>query len=444
MANQNNDWVDVDEWQDVPQKTSLPLSPMEAFRDYINNAPLRAEQRVNQRSSIMADLIKDPTTLQRFIQHPLGTTLRTLGGAWELVEGIPADVLYNLNTPQNILPDIYKTAIGQRPIQMGDSLVKGGFPEPLAAIGGMALTGMEGTPTAALGNIAFEKPIQGLKFLLNQFGKPAVAKAMQFFTGQIPPVHAERAINNPEILNPKYLEQEGQIVKNAYSKIIQPLRDDPKAVVNLNNVMDRIEKEGWKTTLNRIPSEFYKMKDNEANLVKNWIEKIQIYVGGNTKPDFNEVEGLINKIDEALGKFYTRESKTLMTGKDLPSTNFERIASILRNELSNAIKTQYPEAATAISLAAQHALNREAANSFKGLAGSFYKSIFPRVAMIAGGLPTRGASLLAYPLTMPAAWGVATRFGVPALKGALQPPYMMPLLRKGLEKGQENDWVDVE
>lgn len=93
------------------------------------------EQRMQGRESMMASLIQDPSTMQRFQKHPLGTTLRTLGGAAELYQGVPASVGLDLQAgqPQNILPNLLKVLTGQRPAQYGDVFSGSGMPEPLAA-----------------------------------------------------------------------------------------------------------------------------------------------------------------------------------------------------------------------------------------------------------------------------------------------------------------------
>ncbi len=445
----NNDWVNVDEnWQDIGSNTTTtPSSPMDAFRQYINTAPRRVEQGIANRSSIIANLIQDPTTISRFLQHPLGTSLRTLGGAGELAEGIPADIALKLNKPSQIIPDIQKTLMGERPAQYGDILRQGGVPEPLAAVGGLLATGIKGTPTAGLGEVVskiISPATQTLKYVINKFGKPAVAQSMRFLTGgTISPQFAQRALDNPDILSPKLMAQQGSMVKQAYDTVIEPLRKNPEALVDLSSVYKTLEQEGLVVTNNRIPSQFYTMKQSEVGFINGLVKKLNLYGRGKVKVDFNETEGLINQIDEALGKYYSKQAKGMMTGKELPSTNFERIANIIRNKLSTALKVQYPDVAPVIELAQQHILNREAANSFTGINASFFKSIVPRMMMIGAGVPTGGASLLAYPLTMPVAWKGIIRGGQ-TIGQNIKPPYLMPLLRKGLEKGNEGDWVDVQ
>lgn len=90
---------------------------------------------IAQRPSAIADLIKNPTTFQ----HPVGAVLRTLGGANELYQGVPASIALDLQhgKPQNIIPNLGKVITGQRPAQYGDVFQGAGVPKPLAAAGGL-------------------------------------------------------------------------------------------------------------------------------------------------------------------------------------------------------------------------------------------------------------------------------------------------------------------
>lgn len=90
---------------------------------------------LQQRPSVMADLIQNPPTMQ----HPLGAVLRTMAGAAELGEGIPASIALDLQAgkPQDILSNLVKVGTGQRPAQYGDVFRESGVPEPLAAGGGL-------------------------------------------------------------------------------------------------------------------------------------------------------------------------------------------------------------------------------------------------------------------------------------------------------------------
>lgn len=89
-----------------------------------------AEQRIQGRKSAIADLTANPITMQ----HPLGAALRTLGGASELYQGIPASIALDLQkgNPQDIIDNLGKVVTGQRPAQYGDVFKGSGLPSWLS------------------------------------------------------------------------------------------------------------------------------------------------------------------------------------------------------------------------------------------------------------------------------------------------------------------------
>ncbi len=101
---------------------------------------LPSEQRIADRPSAIADLAKDPTTLGRFKKHPLGTTLRTLGGANEYFQGVPSSIGLDVQRgdyskiPENIM----KVVTGKRPAQFGDVYKGAGLPNWAANTVGLA------------------------------------------------------------------------------------------------------------------------------------------------------------------------------------------------------------------------------------------------------------------------------------------------------------------
>lgn len=132
----------------TPEQARIELAKRELARRQssqpIQEQPQTTEesidQRIANRPSMMASLMEDPTTLQRFAQHPLGTTLRTLGGAAELMQGVGASTALDLQRgqPQNILPNLMKVLQGQRPAEYGDVFRGAGLPEGAAATAGLA------------------------------------------------------------------------------------------------------------------------------------------------------------------------------------------------------------------------------------------------------------------------------------------------------------------
>lgn len=95
----------------------------------------RVEERIASRPSAMADLIANPTT----IKHPLGAALRTLSGAAELYQGVPASIALDLQKgkPGDVFPNLVKLMKGERPAQFGDVFAGAGLPEGAAATAGL-------------------------------------------------------------------------------------------------------------------------------------------------------------------------------------------------------------------------------------------------------------------------------------------------------------------
>lgn len=97
------------------------------------------DQRIANRPSMMSDLMEKPP-LETFTKHPVGTTLRTLLGAAELMQGAGASTALDLQRgrPQDILPNLNKVLQGQRPAEYGDVFRGAGMPETAAATAGLA------------------------------------------------------------------------------------------------------------------------------------------------------------------------------------------------------------------------------------------------------------------------------------------------------------------
>lgn len=117
------------------------------------------EKRIASRPSAIIDLTKNPITFK----HPLGAVLRTLGGASELYQGVPASIALDLQKgkPKEIWKNILKVGAGERPVQYGDVFRGSGVPEPLAAGAGLA-TDIAFTPGGGEGAIALTKGVGSL------------------------------------------------------------------------------------------------------------------------------------------------------------------------------------------------------------------------------------------------------------------------------------------
>lgn len=128
------------------------------------------DQTINSRPSAITSLVQNPPTMA----HPVGAVLRTLQGAGELYQGVPASIALDLQRgkPQDIIGNLGKVVAGQRPAQYGDVYQGAGVPKPLAAAGGLAtdiaLTpgGTEGVINLAKGGV---KTITGVTKNIGDF-----------------------------------------------------------------------------------------------------------------------------------------------------------------------------------------------------------------------------------------------------------------------------------
>ncbi len=144
----------------VPSETELDqMFKMKYGNVAQADANATADAAINSRSSAIADLTKNPIT----IQHPFGAVLRTIGGANELAQGAISSVGLDLQRgqPQNIVSNLGKVASGQRPAQFGDLYQGAGLPKPLASAAGLA-TDIALTPGGTEGVMALGKGAVGL------------------------------------------------------------------------------------------------------------------------------------------------------------------------------------------------------------------------------------------------------------------------------------------
>jgi hypothetical protein len=147
------------------EEISGEQSPMKAGERNLSAADFsQGEQRIQNRPSAMADLIQDPSTMQRLQEHPLGTILRTLAGGAELAEGVPASIGLDIQNRNfgKILPHLGEVLTGQRPAELGDILSNAGAPEGVSAIGGLLASVGAGGGGKAAGQIE-QKVSAGIK-----------------------------------------------------------------------------------------------------------------------------------------------------------------------------------------------------------------------------------------------------------------------------------------
>lgn len=359
----------------ISKTTGIPIEQLnkdnsKLFNQLVQNPQVTGIQRDQPTKEQYNTMFFTPGILAAGAVNPIGTGL-ALGGYSLLNKLLPPEKF--------ISSDMNETAKGT--FEIADMLAKGGI----------VAEGMGPTTKA-------------LRYAMTKMGKVPLAQAIRFMTGTVPQAHAERVIENPDILSPAILEKEGKEASQAYQDIIKPLRKDTEAQVDLTPVKDVIDQEGLKIGPMQYSSEMHKMSQKEAQKIIDWTNWIDYQVRGNAKPTYNDVEGKIYEIDEALGKFYKKAEHGQLTGKEPINEPFERIASILRSNLSQTLKTQFPRVAPIIERYHNYILDRQAADSFKGINASFFKAMPIKMTLLALGAGTKGALLPAYLSTMPAFW----------------------------------------
>lgn len=314
-----------------PQYSNV-LSPSKSL---LENSQSKVEELISSRPSMMASLIKDPTTLQRLKEHPLGTTLRTIMGGMELAEGVPASMGLALQRgrPQDIISDIIKTAMGKRPSELGDIFRGAGVPEPIAATGGLLASSARGMPTEELGRI-IGKGVSPVFKMVSKYGTPAVAKALNIVS-DIPEKDVLTVLKKPQYLNRSWLKREGTQAKQLYKTTISPYLDDVTKRVNTQSI-DAMTSTGIINTSGEYTRGFTSMNASEQNKILKWIDDID---SGDIS--INKADSLIADIDQSLGRFYRRTEK----GKPAINKTFEGLAVKLRGALSDTMKTQHPDIA---------------------------------------------------------------------------------------------------
>ncbi len=441
--------------EDIPDTTTqdefiTTASPLQKLIQYIQASPQRAEERIARRPSTIQELIQDPSTLGRLAQHPLGTPLRTLGGAYEYAEAIPADIGLALQRgrPQDILGDIAKTLTGQRPAQFGDIYRGAGVPEPLAATGGLLLQALPQTPTGGLGTVvakAVSPIVSGIKYAVNKVGKPAVVGAMQFMA-KIPKRFAQVAVDNPEILEPSWMAAK-QVEKNTLMKtVIEPLEDNPNATVNLKTTMDNLknlrlrlpsteqvltgyEDVGLATRVRGGPAPILaKVTPKQQDRIFEWLNEIK--TAPNNEMQFGKVRYLLNDMDAELKTLY----KQMKAGVVEPRAEaYQNIVRQVRGALRSSInENQFPEAHDALNKVTEYFSARDVNEAFKGIRGGFFRALPLTILLRSLGLPYGAAALPGYLSTIPASWKAGIR-GISAGEKLLTqyPALLMPSLRAG-------------
>lgn len=292
-----------------------------------------SEQRMAGRPSAIQDLIKDPTTLDRFIKHPLGTTLRTMEGAVQLMEGVPASIAVDVQNrnfpkiPQHLM-DVFS---GNRVPQFGDVFAGAGVPEPLAATGGLLVSmGMGGLAGKA---VKAEKAVKG-----------AVAKPFNPIKNVIKyskPQNRMSLLDDVRNSYLKYKKDLTDIFGGEYEKVIS----ESNIKVNLSRpVMEWFEDHGKNVLNNKDFRDALKTKDPTANRIYKIIDAI---TNPNSKLNLDEVSAsdadTFRKFIEGLPGIKSKLAMSFKKGKGMVDfTDDERILLDLANNIKSEIIGSHP------------------------------------------------------------------------------------------------------
>ena len=193
---------------------SLPEDKSDLVKPSPNDG---SDADIANRPSAIADLTRNPTTLQ----HPLGAVLRTIGGASELYQGLPASIALDLQKgrPQDIASNLGKVFTGQRPAQYGDVFqgVGAGSFSPAAGL----YTDLALSPGGAKGMMELGKGIGGVGTNVIKSG----GRIVNSFRGKsAADLMADLAQRKVDIQTE--VEQLGSIFKQKYSDIVSSAKKE--------------------------------------------------------------------------------------------------------------------------------------------------------------------------------------------------------------------------
>lgn len=341
---------------DEELKSIAGISSPEQPKDNLLPKLSETESLITNRPNNIKSLIKDPTTLDRFIKHPLGTSLRTVGGALDYLEGVPASIAIDLQKgkPKDILNNLGKVATGERVPQRGDLLRNLGVGELTSSTIGLLSGGAKLSPDTALGKVIFEnKAINGLTNAVSKVGVDGLSKIMSV-VGDVPQKDILSALNNPNFLSKSWLNKSEKIVQKKYEDVVKPLINDNTKRVNTSSLKNVVEDLGILQKNGDFTKAFDSMKAGEKRNFLNWEKKIN-----QNNLSFNDVDSLIGQMDSALDATY----KMKRAGKEIDySKDFVRNTTQLRNKLNAVRKSQYPDAGAVLD---EYALIKTGQNVYK-------------------------------------------------------------------------------
>lgn len=376
----------------------------------------KGEEAISKRQSVMADLIQNPVSLSSLQQHPIKEPLRMLGGGIEVLEGIPASIglAAQRGRLQDIPKDVMATITGKRPAQLGDipreAVLSTGnnagvtIPEPISASIGLLAGASKFSPLSATTNVAAKgvgKAIQATK-IIEKVGVPVVSKTLSVLS-KIPEEQISNAIKNPNFLNPKWLKKEKEALDVLYDKTMKPLINSKKATVDTTGLSKKLVQElELLNPANEPTRAFVSMSKNEQNKIIKWLDVLK-----KGKISFNEADGVIAQMDEALSPVYRKMEKGSIVQF---SDNFIRNVSKIRKQLSTAMKTQHSGAMAYLERKHNYHLATNVGRAFSDWAPHLMTA-FVAQGMLSPFAPLTKTALPITLSTIPAVQGAAIRGG---------------------------------
>jgi len=303
--------------------------------------------------------------------------------------------------------------------------------------------------------------IQSVSATLGSKLKPVLAKAMSMFSSGSEG-YARDLLDHPEYADTKFVRGLEKIANAQYQKVVTPLVKDTKNRVVLDDGLkksvqdmnlfvesqrtpgpqEQMFKQIAEQTGGKIPREFQEagapkgvpfgkeptasltgLKDAEKVKIREWSDKIT----ENKDMSFNEAHAMIREIDSQgqMQKRYKQLTEFEKGQNPPPSPEFVRLGSVIRSNLSNALKSQYPEAGKTIDQTAHMINARNVNRAFSKINPHLFNRLMVTVGARALGLPLPpGAEFAVLAATSPKAQAMAVRTATgigEAIKAAVDP-----------------------
>jgi len=235
----------------------------------------KTENMISKRPSAIQELVKDPSTFGRFKKHPLGTSLRTMAGAGELVEGTIANVglAAQRGSAEGLGRQMSDTFSGKRPAQFGDIVRTTGFGgdlnEPLART-----TGLLASSVSALK--VLDIPTKGK--LIN-----SVNKAGSFLKSKL-----------PTFMNKDYMIKRANLASDGMDELYEGLSKEYDTIYDKigKNQLNRVQQDYLESILSELPENVISKISKSKLITKT--------KNGELVPDLNNLKAIKNVIKSAV------------------------------------------------------------------------------------------------------------------------------------------------